>query len=71
VTGYKKQLKKNTYVFGEMDYIWQDFEKGLNNKYRVSQNQIFKEKQVRHHWGCRVREMMEYLYDFSHNTSTI
>jgi hypothetical protein len=26
----QKIIKKNTYVFGKMVYIWQDFEKGRN-----------------------------------------
>jgi hypothetical protein len=38
----QKIIKKNTYVFGKMVYIWQDFEKGLDKKYRVSQNGIDK-----------------------------
>jgi hypothetical protein len=38
----QKIIKKNTYVFGKMVYIWQDFEKGLNKKKRVSKNGINK-----------------------------
>jgi hypothetical protein len=36
-------IKKNTYVFGKMVYIWQDLEKGLSKK-RVSKNGINKGK---------------------------